>query len=58
MLGNSNIEESSPFQPVTIGRMKGNIVVGDKIYKMSNKELTRIALETINKEHLKRLTIL
>ncbi|MBR2704588.1 MAG: U32 family peptidase [Clostridia bacterium] len=53
MLGNSNIEESSPFQPVTIGRMKGNIVVGDKIYKMSNKELTRIALETINKENKK-----
>lgn len=53
MLGNSNIEESSPFQPVTIGRMKGNINVGDKIYKMSNKELTRIALETINKENKK-----
>lgn len=50
MLGNSNIEESSPFQPVTIGRMKGNISVGDKIYKMSNKELNRIALESLNKE--------
>ena len=53
MLGNSNIEESSPFQPVTIGRMKGNILVGDKIYKMSNKELTRIALDSINKENKK-----
>lgn len=53
MLGNSNIEESSPFQPVTIGRMKGNINVGDKVYKMSNKELTRIALDTINKENKK-----
>lgn len=53
MLGNSNIEESSPFQPVTIGRMKGNIRVGDKIYKMSNKELTRIALDSLNKENIK-----
>ena len=53
MLGHSNIEESSPFQPVTIGRMKGNISVGDKIYKMSNKELTRIALDTINRENKK-----
>ncbi|MBO5349204.1 MAG: U32 family peptidase [Clostridia bacterium] len=50
MLGNNNIEESSPFQPVTIGRMKGNIHVGDKIYKMSSKELNRIALESLNKE--------
>ena len=53
MLGGGNIEESSPFQPVTIGRMKGNISVGDKIYKMSSKELTRIALESINKENKK-----
>lgn len=53
MLGNNNIEESLPFQPVTIGRMKGNISVGDKIYKMSNKELTRIALESLNKENIK-----
>lgn len=53
MLGNSNIEESSPFQPVTIGRMKGNISVGDKIYKMSNKELSRIALDSLNKENKK-----
>lgn len=53
MIGNCNIEESSPFQPVTIGRMKGNISVGDKIYKISNKELTRIALDSINKENIK-----
>ena len=55
MLGNSNIEESLPFQSVTIGRMKGNINVRDKIYKMSNKELSRIALETLNKE-LKKIS--
>ncbi|MBP3708160.1 MAG: U32 family peptidase [Clostridia bacterium] len=53
MLGNTNIEESSSFQPVTIGRMKGNISVGDKIYKMSNKELSRIALDSLNKENKK-----
>ena len=50
MLGSSNIEESSPFQPVTIGRMKGNINVGDKVYKMSSRELNRISLESLNKE--------
>lgn len=53
MLGNSNIEESSPFQPVTIGRMKGKINVGDKIYKMSSKELCRISNESLNKENIK-----
>lgn len=53
MLGHSNIEESLPFQPVTIGRMKGNISVGDKIYKMSNKELNRIALKSLVKENRK-----
>lgn len=54
MVGNSNIEESLPFQPVTIGRMKGNISVGDKVYKMSSKELTRISLDSINKENIKK----
>ncbi len=53
MLGNSNIEESFPFQTVTIGRMKGNISVGDKVYKITNKELSRIALDSINKENKK-----
>lgn len=53
MVGNSNIEESLLYQPVTIGRMKGNISVGDKIYKMSSKELNRIASESINKENIK-----
>lgn len=55
MLGNSNIEESLPFQPVTIGRMKGKINVGDKVFKITNKELTRIALESLNKESKKSL---
>lgn len=50
MIGNTNISESSPFQPVTIGRMKGNISVHDKVYKMSSKELLRISLDSINKE--------
>ena len=43
MVGNSNIEESLPFQPVTIGRMKGNISVGDKVYKISSKSLSDFA---------------
>ncbi len=53
MLGNNNIEESSPFQPVTLGRMKGNIKIGDKVYKMTCKELNRISLESLNKENRK-----
>lgn len=50
---NKNIKETSIGQTVTIGRMKGNINLGDKIYKLSSKKLNLIAQNSINGEHRK-----
>lgn len=50
---NKNIKEPSIGQTVTIGRMKGNINLGDKIYKLSSKKLNLIAQNSINGEHRK-----
>lgn len=50
---NRNIKSTSVGQTVTIGRMKGNINLGDNIYKMSSKELNLLAQESINGEHRK-----
>ena len=43
MTKNTNIKTANPNDFVTIGRMKGNIKVGDKIYKISSKQLTALA---------------
>lgn len=43
MTKNTNIKTANTNDFVTIGRMKGNIKVGDKIYKMSSKQLTALA---------------
>ena len=43
MSGNTNIPSSKPGDKVTVGRMKGNILIGDKIYKLASKELSTIA---------------
>ncbi len=40
MQNGNNIPEASPKMRVTIGRMKGNLSVGDKVYKMASKALT------------------
>ena len=50
---NRNIKETSIGQTVTIGRMKGNINLGDNIYKMSSKTLITLAQNSINGEHRK-----
>lgn len=50
---NKNIKETSIGQTVTIGRMKGSINLGDKIYKLSSKKLNLIAQNSINGEHRK-----
>lgn len=47
---NTNLKETQVGQTVTIGRMKGNIKVGDKVYRLSSKELTTIAKESYKKE--------
>ena len=50
-----NIKQAKPYQTVTFGRMKGTIHTGDKIYKLSDKELTTQALESFSKEFHKNL---
>ncbi len=50
---NQNIKTANPMQNVTFGRMKGNINIGDKIYKISDKSLTDLAIESFSKENIK-----
>ncbi len=40
---NTNLKAAEPGTTVTIGRMKGNIAIGDNIYKISSKKLTDFA---------------
>ena len=48
-----NLKQAEEGQFVTIGRMKGKIKVGDKIYKLSSKELTQEALKSLEYENIK-----
>ena len=50
---NSNIKSASIGDIVTIGRMKGNIKRGNKIYKISSKSLSNKALESFKDENKK-----
>ena len=54
MIKDKNIRQANPGDIIKIGRMKGNIFVGNKIFKISDKALTFSALETLNKENIKR----
>lgn len=49
MLNKQNILEANSGMEVTIGRIKGNIQPGDKIYKLESKALTNFAKETYSK---------
>ena len=51
-----NIKETKIGQTVTIGRMKGNINLGDKIYKMSSVDIDFASAESIRKE-LKKINL-
>ncbi len=53
MLAKDNIEYATKGQLVTIGRMKGNISPGDKIYKLESKTLLSKALSSYQKENRK-----
>ena len=53
MVNDKNIPEASCGQKIKIGRMKGNISVGDKIYKIADKLLTSSALNTLDMENRK-----
>lgn len=53
MISDKNIPQAFKGQKIKIGRMKGNISVGDKIYKVSDKMLTSSALNTLETENRK-----
>ncbi len=53
MVNNKNITKTTINQTVTIGRMKGNIHLGDKIYKMSSNSLNLFAKQSYQKENIK-----
>jgi len=53
MEDNKNITETKIGQTVTIGRMKGNINLGNKIYKISSKSLLLDARESYKNENKK-----
>lgn len=54
MVNNKNLPTVPAGTKVKIGRMKGDIFVGNKIFKLADKQLTNNALATINKEQRKR----
>lgn len=54
MLKDKNIPTAQTNNIVKIGRMKGNIKVGDKIYKMSSKELSNICKTTYSGQELRK----
>ena len=53
MENHKNIDNTKIGQTVTIGRMKGNINLGDKVYKMSSKALSTLAKDSYKKENRK-----
>lgn len=57
MLDKKNIETGKPSNYVTIGRVKGNINIGDKVYKMSDKNLSTQAQLTYSGKELKKIPL-
>ena len=57
MIGNSNIRKGSTGQIVTIGRMKGNIHLSDKIYKLSSKVLSDFAVASYENVEKKKISL-
>ena len=53
MLNNSNVPNAKVGSKVVIGRMKGNIHIGDKIYKLSSKTQMDNAHNSYMSEHVK-----
>lgn len=53
MLKKENIKKAKDGDVITIGRIKGNITLGDKVYKISDNEKNKKILEYINKENKK-----
>ena len=54
LLNDKNILSPVQKQVIEIGRIKGNINVGDKVYKMSSKALSKELLDSFAKEFKKQ----
>ena len=53
MQNGKNVPIAFPNTFVTIGRMKGNISLGDKVYKLSSNSFSKEVKEYYEKEHIK-----
>lgn len=53
MIGNKNLTTCDSPSKVTIGRMKGNIKPGDKVFRLASKELSSRAKESYITENIK-----
>ena len=53
MINNANMPKAKIGDKVVIGRMKGNIHIGDKIYKLSSKEQLTKAEDSYEGENIK-----
>ena len=53
MVNNKNMTKVKDKTLIEIGRMKGNIKIGDKIYKVDNKELSTISKTSYESENKK-----
>lgn len=53
MSNGKNIPVATPNTTVTIGRIKGNISLGDKVYKLSSNSFSKEIKEFYEKEHIK-----
>ena len=54
MQGNNNIKSANATQIVTVGRIKGKIKNGDKIYKTVSDKLNKDIIQFSSKENIKR----
>lgn len=57
MIKNTNLKNATAKNEVTIGRMKGNIKVGDKVYKISSKTLSDFAKNTYDNCENKKIPL-
>lgn len=53
MKKNENIKVSEVDDYITIGRMKGNINLGDRVYKLSNSDYSKSLKDAYNSENIK-----
>ena len=53
MINNNNVKLAHIDEKITIGRMKGNIKLGDKIYKLKSKSLSNFAINSYSLDNKK-----